>query len=78
MLLLQQIADFGQQLLLRRSGRCSRLFLDRSLPFESHDGAHQQEDAESNDEEVEHRLDEVAIVDGHGRLPFDESRELDF
>lgn len=65
-LLFQQVTDFGEQhFLLRRSGRCcgsfSLLFLGQLV-----DGLDKQEYAEGDDDEVDKRLNEAAIVDGGG------------
>ncbi len=60
-LVLQQVADFGEEFLLRRtggSGRCLRLRLGLSLQLV--DTLDNQEDREGDDDEVEDDLQEVA------------------
>ena len=61
LLVLQQVADFGEEFLLSRtggSGRCLWLWFGLSLQLV--DALDDQEDREGNDDEVEDDLQEVA------------------
>ena len=61
LLVFQQVADFGEEFLLRRAGRSGRLggffFL---FALHAVDALDNQEDGEGNDDEVEDDLQEVA------------------
>ena len=69
LLVLQQVADFGEEFLLRRTGGSGRGFrLGFGLSLQLVDALDDQEDGQGDDDEVEDDLQEVAPSQAEGRL----------
>ena len=69
LLVLQEVADFGEEFLLGGAGGSGRLLgLRLFLALQLVDALDDQEDRKGDDEEVEHHLQEVAPIEREGRL----------
>ena len=73
-LVLQQVADFGEEFLLRRAGGSGRLFGLGFFSLQLVDALDDQEDREGNDDEVEDDLQEV--TPSHAQLGLNHSLAL--